>query len=321
MTDPNSTPTNQAPSQIRVGAGLEESRLNRDFVDFLAKWSTPVLLVAAVVALGFVGYRKYHQSQLDTLDAAFRDLENATATLTPSPDSLAAVASQFEGVGAVSQIARLGAADSLMFSVQTGLKPGAELNNDGSVKNAEDVLTDADRTSLLNQAQAHYQSVLEGTQNNPAQRPLTFSALFGLAAVNESKGDTAAAKSLYERVIALVESDAPVKKDDGTEMARPFALHAAIAKKRIDNLANLASPVALLSEKQLPPLPELPKPALPPVIDMPTLPPGAVELNPAPTPAPEGAPASAPNPAPAPDAPATPETPATPPATPPANPK
>ena len=40
--------------QITEGAGLEESRLNQDFVEFLKKWSTPLLLVIVAAVAAYV---------------------------------------------------------------------------------------------------------------------------------------------------------------------------------------------------------------------------------------------------------------------------
>lgn len=293
------------PSEIRVGAGLEESRLNQDFLDFLRKWSTPILLIAAVGALGFVGWQKYHQSKKDKLDAAFGELEGVSVSLTPSPDSLAAVATQYSGVGAVSALAHNQAGDSLMFSLQTGLKAGAQINPDGTPKETSDVLSDADRTSILSQAASHYQQALDASEKNKSQRPITFGALFGLAAVAESRSEMDQARKLYERIISLADADPAITLEDGKRGEKPFAMHATVAKHRIETLGNLSAPVLIVSESQLPKLPEKPGAALPPIVDLPA---GAT-----PAPAPTVTPA-------APDAPAAPatdkpaETPATPPA-------
>lgn len=257
------------PSEIRVGAGLEESRLNQDFLDFLRKWSTPILLVAAVAALLFVGWQRYQQGKKDKLDAAFGELEAVSTTLTPSPDSLSAVATQYNGVGAVSAIAHNQAGDSLMFSLQTGLKAGAQINPDGSPKEASDVLSEADRTSVLTQAASHYQQALDASEKNKAQRPITFGALFGLAAVAESRGEMEQAKKMYERIIALVDADPTITLEDGKSGNKPFAMHAAVAKHRIESLGDLTAPIVIVSESQLPKLPPLPGAQLPPIVDLP----------------------------------------------------
>jgi hypothetical protein len=37
-------------TQIRERAGLEEARYNQDFIEFLRRFGTPILMVAAVIA-------------------------------------------------------------------------------------------------------------------------------------------------------------------------------------------------------------------------------------------------------------------------------
>lgn len=250
--------TPNKPSQLRVGAGLEESRLNQDFLDFLRKWSTPVLLVAALAALGFVAYQKYTQAQRDNVDKAFRELEDVSSTTLPSPDSLTAVARQYPGINAVPALAHIRAGDSLMFGIQTGLKAGAKIKPDGTPEQADDVLADADRTSILAQAAENYQLALDESMKNASQRSVTFGALFGLASVAESKGEIDQAKTLYERIIALADADPVVANEDGTPGEHPFANHAVIAKERIAKLGSLSKPIPLVSESQLPKLPPLP---------------------------------------------------------------
>ena len=49
-------------TQIREAAGLDESRLNTEFVEFLRKWGPIALGVLAVAALAFVG-RNYLREQ------------------------------------------------------------------------------------------------------------------------------------------------------------------------------------------------------------------------------------------------------------------
>lgn len=288
------------PSEIRVGAGLEESRLNQDFLDFLRKWSTPILLVAAAGALGFVGWQKYHQAKKDTLDKALGELEAVSTSLTPSPDSLAAVATQYNGVGAVSALAHNQAGDSLMFSLQTGLKAGAQINPDGSPKEAADVLGDADRASILTQAASHYQQALDASEKNKAQRPITFGALFGLASIAESRGEMDQAKKLYERIIALVDADPAITLEDGQpggkQGDKPFAMHATVAKHRIESLGNLGTPVVIVSESQLPKLPPLPGAQVPPAVELPagTTPPASEAPSTTPPTPPAEAPAAPP---------------------------
>ena len=75
-------------TQIRQGEGLSESRVNQDFIDFLNKWSSPVLLVLAVAALTWAGLQWMEKKKIEKVNNAFADLEAATAGNNPSPASL-----------------------------------------------------------------------------------------------------------------------------------------------------------------------------------------------------------------------------------------
>src|SRR5437868_5931135 len=91
--------------QIREGAGLEESRLNTEFIDFLKKYSTPILVVIAVAAGGYAGFN-YLQKQRDLArDHAFVQFEAALGS--HNPKSLTAVADENSSRGAVAPMARL----------------------------------------------------------------------------------------------------------------------------------------------------------------------------------------------------------------------
>src|SRR5262245_6692809 len=147
-------------TQIREGAGLEESKLNVEFIDWLQKWSTPILMVVAVVALGVVVYKRWQKAKLDEVDRGFGELTSAIDSGTPNPESLKAIAEQYEGVRAIPVLARLEAADEYLRSVRTGMKAGAKVEADGKIP-AEDVLTDEDRTRYLGQAETLYRSVLD----------------------------------------------------------------------------------------------------------------------------------------------------------------
>lgn len=238
-------------SQVRVGAGLEESRLNQEFLDFLQKWSTPALVVLAVLAGGYWFYNKRVQETENRDDAGFRELDQLLASGDPSPDSLEQIAREYPKTGTVAPRARLEAADAKMLSVVTGIRPGAKLKPDGSLEDAADQLTDKDRDAMLAQAQGLYTQVKSDVEGNAAARPLAIGAMFGLAAVAESKGDLAQARQRYEEI---------VKFTDQT----PFESKGVLAKRRIEGLGKLEKLPPLVSEAQIPKLPPLPEPAPPP---------------------------------------------------------
>ncbi|QKK09529.1 MAG: hypothetical protein HND58_16065 [Planctomycetota bacterium] len=231
--------------QIKEGAGLEDSKINQEFVDFIRKWSTPILLIAAAAALGYFLYNKRIEARQAHIDEAFAQYNQSANTFSPSPDALRRIAADFDDVKGVSIMARLSAADEYLRSVQRGIRPGSPLDPaTGEPENEEDFLTPdgEDRVRLLDEAEALYREVWNETQKNPAMAIHTLSALYGLAAVSESRPDLDAAKNTLDQAMALAEE-------------RGFVEHVALTRQRIDNLPRLTR-ITLPKKADLPVPPE-----------------------------------------------------------------
>lgn len=282
-------------AQIRERAGLEESLLNQDFIEWLRKWGTPILMAAAVVAVGYTLYTRYETNRNAKIDKAFAEYEQARSGVTASPDALMAVANEYEGVRAVSMLSRLAAADAYLDAVRRSMKIGAEIKVDdltraptGELVKPEDALTAEDRESYLAKAGELYQRVYDAAGKDAGNILTRVNAMYGLAAVAESREQWDAAKDWYQKISSLTE---------GTT----YAAQGKIAQSRLAGLDAL---------KSMPPVPtkaSVPQKPVPP--PAPAASPGLTPLPPATEPAKEPAPAAEP-PKPAAD-------PATPPATPP----
>jgi hypothetical protein len=98
--------------EVRVGEGLQESRLNTDFIQALEKYGPKALYVVLVIVLGYLGIQKYFEWREAQVDRAFREYEGSVAT--GSVDSLLAVARENEGKASVAALARLQAAKLLI---------------------------------------------------------------------------------------------------------------------------------------------------------------------------------------------------------------
>jgi hypothetical protein len=291
--------------QIRERAGLEESLINQDFKDFLQRWGGPVLTCVAVLALGYFGYTKWQQRKQAATGSAFTALNQQLESENPSPDNLLAVALDHASTPGVAAAARLAAADAYLNIVRRGIMPGASLNPDGTLADPADALSADDREKNLSLAAENYKWVLENAANDPAKALDSIGALYGLAAVAESRGAMDEAKGYYERIIAL---------------SKPWGEggHAKVAQQRIDSLPALAAMTAV-PEKAMVPAPLNTAPAVPaaPVADLPAaglnlggaavesapVTPVPVAPNVAPAAEPQPAPAPAPDAAPAPEAP------------------
>jgi len=189
-------------AQIREGAGLEESRINRDFINFLNKWSSPVIMTLAIAALAWAGWRWLEQRRLERIDQAFGDLADATSGGNPSPASLLALADEYEGIRAVPTLAKLYTIDVYLDAYIRGVQPGAEVSPfTGEPVNETDALDDEQRALYLERARALSRELVETTGEDPERTLLAINALFRAAAVAECERDFEGAKGHYERVI------------------------------------------------------------------------------------------------------------------------
>jgi len=274
-------------TQIREQAGLTESKLNVEFIDWLKRWSTPLMLVVLAGALGILAYQRYQKFQNEKLDTAFRELETASAG-NPNPESLKGIADAYPSVRAVPMLARLRAADLYLRAVRLGARLGARAGEGGAFP-AEEVLTEQDRASYLSQAESLYQKVLDDSASDPSKAVHALAGAYGLASIAECRGEFDKAKSFYERAAQIADRVG-------------FSAQTQIARKRIEQLPALAK-ARFPAKAELPPepKPELPPEPLPgpvqapqttPGSEVPSLKPPSLEIKPnMPAPA---APATAP---------------------------
>jgi hypothetical protein len=227
-------------TEITQGKGLQESRINQDFVDFLNKWSTPVLLLLVLVAGGIWAKRMWDERRVAKVNAAFASYEAALGAGNPNPESLRRVAEEFPGVRGVPGMARLTTADLYLSAATTGLKPGAELDGEGRAVNADDVLDDAARLRYLEDAGRLYEQVLADAEAAD-QTLLAIGAAFGSGAVKVSRGDADGARGMYERAAALAEEGR-------------YPILAGIARERAAGVGSVAARSPLPSSASLPAL-------------------------------------------------------------------
>lgn len=222
---------------------LAESRVNEEFVDWLKRWGNTILLVVLAVALAGVGWN-WLQRQADAeRDEAWANLDDAQL-----PTSLEEVAREAKGVDSVSTLALLNAADQYLNSIQTGNRFDREPTD-------EDYQLDAETRALyLDRADTLYDeavlSVGERYKTDFPRKLLVISALFGQAAIAESKGEIDDSKQLLARIVEIANPEYPQLAAQATE--------------RNDTLGMLAMDLVLPSAADLPEPPppaEIPDPA------------------------------------------------------------
>ena len=273
---------------------LTEGRINDDFLFWLKTSGPNWLLAILVVACLVMGWNWWKNRSEQARDLAWAELDAADL-----PSSLKDVAVKHADVGAVASFALLNAGDRFLQSVVTGQR----FDREATATDAQ--LDPAMRLEWLNEADALYSDVIKNAQANPkngASRGFEVSALFGRAAVAESKGDVAAAKVSLEAAQILA----------GTE----YPWVAGQAKARIETLGVISSPYPIPPAPPIALLPDgsplkLQDGSSPTDADAMRLLLGDVSksmgqsapapaLESAPAPAPESAPAPVPAPAPAP---------------------
>lgn len=224
---------------IVEGAGLNESRLNQDFIAFLNKWSSPLLFTLALIAGGWWFWNYRQDQQASFVDAAHVQLENAVMAGNPNPVTLVTLAEEYSGVAGIAPRALLAAADVRLSAASRGVVPGSIVNQDGTV-NESDLLNEEERTDEYEKAADLYKRVWNLTKDDSAMTLHALGAASGLAAVAESLSDVEGAKAYYQQVVDLAERS-------------KYEVHAAIARQRMASIERrMAERPKLYAKSELP---------------------------------------------------------------------
>ena len=237
-------------SQIREGAGLDESRINQDFIDLMRKWSSPALFVIAGIVLAYWGYGQLQKRANAKVNRAFEEVASAVdyTVASPSPVTLRAIREQYGDIRGIAPMSALREADVYLNAAVRGIAPGAEPQLDENnvstgVYAEEDLLSDEDRAKMLDDAGRLYREVAGMTKEGEDWAIHHLGAQFGLAAVAESKGDAEGAKAAYTKAKEIAESEG-------------FKLWSEIADERLATVDQMIVPVELVSKEALPKAPE-----------------------------------------------------------------
>jgi hypothetical protein len=181
---------------------LNESRVNEEFVDWLKKWGNGILLAVLLVALAGVGWQWLERSANERRTAAWNGLTSAQL-----PSSLQDIAVEAEGVDSVSLLALMSAADKYLTSIQSGTRFDREAGSPDFKLDAET------RTAFLDSADALYGEVItkvgDDYKTTFAKKLFVISALFGKAAIAESRGKIDDGKALLALIAEIAEPEYP----------------------------------------------------------------------------------------------------------------
>lgn len=178
---------------------LTESRLNSDFLFWLKTKGPNYLLVAMLVLCGFMGLNWWENRVMQARDSAWSEFLSAQ-----TPLELIEVANKNAGTDSISQLATLNAADAYMMSLQMNKRFDREAGA------ADAALTPDMRVEYLAEAARLYAKVAsEGSTTIGPASLLTVSALFGQAAVAETKNDPTQAALLLTQAKELAAKTYP----------------------------------------------------------------------------------------------------------------
>lgn len=194
--------------QVQVGAGLQESRLNTELIEWLEKWGTWILTGLLIVVLVYVGWGRLKQWQLAKHDRAFAAYVAARGTpgpddvLTGSPESLLRVVQEHGNAGSIRDLAKLDAAEIYLGAARRGIAPGGNL-----LAPAEgDILGEQQTRDMFTTSLGLFEEVVAQTRGNADKQLIQARALFGVAAAAASIEQWEKAQSVYDQVIDLAAS-------------------------------------------------------------------------------------------------------------------
>jgi len=214
--------------KITEGAGLQESRLNQDFIDWLNRWGPRILTVVLLVLVAYVANDWWRNRQINTRDEAFFQLEEAR--VSGSPDALLAVARDFDSLDAVPVLARIDAADIMLEAARRGVTPGGFPSVD------EDLLSEQEQRELYQRAGDLYARAFRDARSGAhAQR---IAARWGMAAVAISLREWDDARAAYEDVVRFAE-DAGMTRMAG------------VAREQLESLDELRDMPPLLPDSEI----------------------------------------------------------------------
>jgi len=198
---------------------LKEGRVNEDFVTWLKTKGPTWLLIVLAFIVAYLVMIRWQRQEAMARDEAWVDLRT-----TVQPASLEDVARRHADVDAVADIARLAAADSLLHDVQRG----TTTSDDGQTLTQ---LTPDLRDQHLATAARIYGEIANEDDGTPGRTLVTVSALNGLAAIAECRGEIEQAVTWYGKSearagdwLAPLATQAASRASSAPQLAEPIEL-------------------------------------------------------------------------------------------------
>ncbi len=251
---------------VTVGAGLQESRLNTELIDFLGKyWHYPVF-IAAIIAGVYLGLGWLEREREKKVDAGF-DAINAALTdpqRAGDPDLVIDAAAEHRGKASVWEVGTLNGIDILLESARLGISPTASTTAFFAPQPG-DLITEEQARASVERARTLAKEVLDATKGKSNKDFFALKARWSLASAELGLGNR-------DEAIAAMKA----YKEQAQSMGLTDRVEAADA--RLDLIARSASAHALLPKAELPTENQAPVATSNPGLGAPTgLPPGFAE--------------------------------------------
>jgi predicted negative regulator of RcsB-dependent stress response len=225
-------------TQIKERAGLDESRLNTDFIESMKKWGPHLVMGLAIIAGCYAGYNWWTKKAQERADAAYADLDSAM--VAGDPKQLERVAGDHGSSTAVPIEAHVRAGEIHLEAARTGVPIGEKLDpKDNKLPEGKAFLTGDEVKAERAKAEDQFKAALAKANDSLGQVQYAIGALTGLASIAEDRGEMDKAKDYYNQAIAK----ATEKKLD------PLVQ---VLKKRIESLDSLKNAPQLLAAADLP---------------------------------------------------------------------
>ncbi|MEM7230315.1 MAG: hypothetical protein AAF432_16035 [Planctomycetota bacterium] len=168
-----------------------ESKVNEDFIVWLKTKGPTWALVFLVAVIAYLAMVQWRTKKANTRNEAWRAVADLQTGSKPVEwEDIAIDHGATDGIGI---LARLRAADMYLMSVQMN----SDIDAQSAFSTVATPLTDEKRLTNLNEADRLFGKVIALDDGTEAMTITTVNALFGRAAVAESKHDAAAAKGFY----------------------------------------------------------------------------------------------------------------------------
>ena len=220
--------------QVKIGAGLEESRINEDFKDFIFKWGPRVLMVVLVLVLGYQGLQLLEQRQKNSANEAFLDYLDMASV--GSAASLIEAGDKHANVGSIRELAYLNAGIIMLTEGTRGVSYQA-INMFAPTE--DETLSEEERTQRYTRALEVFKDVEKFVEGDPDKKLMLIQAYSGQATAHMSLGNNDEAKAMLERVVEMGE-------------ANGFNDVAAFARQRLANFDEVLGAPEIVAKADLP---------------------------------------------------------------------